>query len=160
MLGHVALHEQRAPPGVDAQRQHLELTRDLAQRFNSRFGKTFVVPEPHIVKSTGKIVDLQDPAAKMSKSAASDAGVVWLLDEPSATAKKIRSAVTDTGREVRFDREGRFNHLLDPRSGAPARLYRSVTAVMPTATLKISVPCAMRWPKSCVLHHSASMWCG
>jgi tryptophanyl-tRNA synthetase len=92
----------QVPVGED-QRQHLELTRDLAQRFNGRYGDTFVVPEPHILKSTAKIVDLQDPAIKMSKSASSPSGIIELLDDPKATAKKIRSAVTDTEREIRFD---------------------------------------------------------
>jgi len=92
----------RVPVGED-QRQHLELTRDLAGRFNSRFGPTFTLPAPHIVKETAKITDLQEPTAKMSKSASSAAGIVDLLDEPKTSAKKIRSAVTDSGREVRFD---------------------------------------------------------
>jgi len=92
----------RVPVGED-QRQHVELTRDLAQRFNSRFGPVLVVPEPHIMKETGKIFDLQDPTAKMSKSSESSAGVVDLLDDPSTIAKKIKRAVTDTGTDVRFD---------------------------------------------------------
>jgi len=92
----------RVPVGED-QRQHLELTRDLAGRFNSRFGPTFTLPTPHIVKETAKITDLQEPTAKMSKSASSPAGIVELLDDPKVSAKKIRSAVTDSGREVRFD---------------------------------------------------------
>src|SRR4051795_12881232 len=75
------------PVGED-QRQHLELTRDLAVRFNSRFGQTFTVPEPYIVKETAKIFDLQEPTAKMSKSAASLSGVIDLLDDPKVTAKK------------------------------------------------------------------------
>ena len=91
----------RVPVGED-QRQHLELTRDLAGRFNSRFGPTFRVPEPHIVKETAKILDLQNPDKQMSKSIAGP-GCVFLLDEPSVNAKKIRSAVTDSGREVRCD---------------------------------------------------------
>jgi tryptophanyl-tRNA synthetase len=94
----------QVPVGED-QRQHLELTRDLAQRFNTRFGETFVVPEPFIVKETAKILDLQEPNAKMSKSSESQAGVVDLLDEPSVIAKKLKRAVTDTGTEVRFDPE-------------------------------------------------------
>ena len=92
----------RVPVGED-QRQHLELTRDLAARFNARFGDTFVVPEPHIVKATAKVLDLQDPAAKMSKSASGPSGIIDILDEPSRSAKKIRSAVTDSGREIAFD---------------------------------------------------------
>jgi tryptophanyl-tRNA synthetase len=89
------------PVGED-QRQHLELTRTLAQRFNARYGETFVVPEAYIVKDVGKIFDLQHPDKKMSSSIGG-AGCLFLLDDPKASAKKIRSAVTDTGREVRFD---------------------------------------------------------
>ena len=91
----------RVPVGED-QRQHLELSRDLAQRFNSRFGETFVVPEPHILKQTAKIYDLQTVDKQMSKSLGGS-GCVWLLDDPKIIEKKIKSAVTDTGREVRFD---------------------------------------------------------
>jgi len=93
---------QYVPVGED-QRQHLELTRDLAGRFNHRFKKTFRLPEPYILKETAKITDLQEPTAKMSKSASSPSGIIDLLDEPSVSAKKIRSAVTDSGSEVRFD---------------------------------------------------------
>ncbi len=96
-------HADRVPVGED-QRQHIELTRDLAQRFNSRFGETFTVPEPHIVKATAKILDLQNPTAKMSKSLG-DAGVVDFLDDPKRIEKKIKSAVTDTARDVVFDPE-------------------------------------------------------
>jgi tryptophanyl-tRNA synthetase len=92
------------PVGED-QRQHLELTRDLAQRFNARFGRTFTLPEPYILKDAAKIYDLQDPGAKMSKSASSPSGIVELLDDPKVSAKKIRSAVTDAEREVVYDPE-------------------------------------------------------
>jgi tryptophanyl-tRNA synthetase len=92
----------RVPVGED-QRQHLELTRTLAQRFNSRFGQTFVVPEPHIIRSTAKILDLQDPSAKMSKTTSTPQGVVDLLEDPASIRRKVRRAVTDTGKEVRFD---------------------------------------------------------
>jgi tryptophanyl-tRNA synthetase len=92
----------RVPVGED-QRQHLELTRDLGGRFNHRFGETFVLPEPHILKDVAKITDLQEPTAKMSKSASTGAGLVELLDDPKKSAKKIRSAVTDSGTEIRFD---------------------------------------------------------
>jgi tryptophanyl-tRNA synthetase len=98
------------PVGED-QRQHLELTRDLAQRFNTRYKKTFRVPEPYILKETAKIADLQNPTGKMSKSTSSPAGVLDLLDDPRVSAKKIRGAVTDSdtpgqGRDpVRFDPE-------------------------------------------------------
>jgi tryptophanyl-tRNA synthetase len=93
---------QYVPVGED-QRQHLELTRDLAQRFNSRFGAVFTPPEPYILKDAAKIFDLQEPHAKMSKSSSSPAGIIELLDEPRASAKKVRSAVTDTGREIVYD---------------------------------------------------------
>ena len=96
----------RVPVGED-QRQHLELTRDLGGRFNHRYGDTFVLPEPHILKDVAKITDLQEPTAKMSKSASSAAGLVELLDDPKRSAKKIRSAVTDSGREVHFDEENK-----------------------------------------------------
>lgn len=96
----------RVPVGED-QRQHLELTRTLAQRFNSRYGNTFVLPASLIMSGTAKILDLQDPMAKMSKSTSTPAGVLDLLDDPAVNAKKIRSAVTDTGREVRVDPESK-----------------------------------------------------
>jgi tryptophanyl-tRNA synthetase len=99
----ILLYQADAVPVGEDQRQHLELTRDLAQRFNTTFGKTLTVPEPYIIKDTAKITDLQDPTAKMSKSASSPNGIVELLDDPAKSAKKIRSAVTDTGREVTFD---------------------------------------------------------
>ena len=93
---------QYVPVGED-QRQHLELTRDLAQRFNHRYKKTFRLPEPYILEQTAKITDLQDPTAKMSKSASSPGGIVEMLDDPKVSAKKIRSAVTDSDSVVRFD---------------------------------------------------------
>jgi len=104
MAADILLYGTTVVPVGDDQRQHVELTRDLANRFNSRFGETFPVPEALILKETARIYDLQNPTSKMSKSGDSPAGAVWLLDDPKVTAKKIRSAVTDTGREVRFDR--------------------------------------------------------
>ena len=95
---------QYVPVGED-QRQHLELTRDLAGRFNHRFKKTFRLPEPYILEATAKILDLQVPSAKMSKSASSPSGIIEMLDDPKVSAKKIRSAVTDSGSDVRFDEE-------------------------------------------------------
>ncbi|RMI33807.1 tryptophan--tRNA ligase [Streptomyces triticirhizae] len=94
----------RVPVGED-QRQHVELTRDLAQRFNGRHGELFRLPSPHILKEAAKIWDLQDPHSKMSKSGSSPKGIVWMLDPPKTSAKKFRSAVTDTGTEVRYDPE-------------------------------------------------------
>ncbi|MBU6347021.1 MAG: tryptophan--tRNA ligase [Actinomycetales bacterium] len=97
----ILLYQADAVPVGEDQRQHLELTRDLAIRFNSRFGETFVVPKPHIVKATAKIQDLQEPTAKMSKSAPT--GCINLLDPLKTTEKKIKSAVTDSDSVVAFD---------------------------------------------------------
>jgi tryptophanyl-tRNA synthetase len=99
----ILLYQADAVPVGEDQRQHLELTRDLAQRFNTTFGATFTVPAPYIIKDTAKITDLQEPTAKMSKSASTAAGLVELLEDPAKAAKKIKSAVTDTGREIIFD---------------------------------------------------------
>jgi len=99
----ILLYQADEVPVGEDQRQHIELTRDLGQRFNTRFGETFTIPKVHIVKSTAKITDLQEPTAKMSKSASSAAGIIELLDDPALTLKKIKSAVTDTGREVQFN---------------------------------------------------------
>ena len=96
----------RVPVGED-QRQHIELTRDLARRYNARFGGSMTLPEPYIIQATAKILDLQDPGIKMSKTASSGGGIIEMLDEPSRSAKKVRSAVTDSGREVQFDPEGK-----------------------------------------------------
>ncbi|MFB2599386.1 tryptophan--tRNA ligase [Herbiconiux sp. P17] len=103
--GDILLYQAVDVPVGEDQRQHVELTRDLANRFNSRFGDTFTVPKPYILKDTAKIYDLQNPTAKMSKSSESTAGLIWLLDDPKVTEKKIMRAVTDADGEVRFDRE-------------------------------------------------------
>ncbi|MDQ3114131.1 MAG: tryptophan--tRNA ligase [Actinomycetota bacterium] len=103
----ILLYQTDEVPVGEDQRQHLELSRDLAERFNRRFGQTFVLPRPHIVKDTAKILDLSDPTAKMSKSTSAPAGIVDLLDPPAVSAKKIRSAVTDSGREITFDQAGK-----------------------------------------------------
>jgi len=92
----------QVPVGED-QRQHLELTRDLAQRFNRRFGPTFVVPGPHILPEVAKIADLQDPSIKMSKSASSPQGIIDVLEDPVSMRRKIARAVTDTDVEIRAD---------------------------------------------------------
>jgi tryptophanyl-tRNA synthetase len=105
MAADILLYRAAEVPVGEDQRQHLELSRDLAQRFNRDFGKTFVVPEAYIPADTAKITDLQDPTSKMSKSSSSPNGIVELLDEPSRSAKRIRSAVTDTGREIVYDPE-------------------------------------------------------
>jgi len=99
----ILLYQAHFVPVGEDQRQHIELTRDLATRFNSKFGETFRVPEGRILKAGAKIYDLQDPTAKMSKSSESTAGVLEIMDAPEINIKKIKSAATDTGREVKFD---------------------------------------------------------
>ncbi|MFJ4689881.1 tryptophan--tRNA ligase [Streptomyces sp. NPDC088766] len=103
----ILLYQADEVPVGEDQRQHIELTRDLAERFNGRFGETFTIPKPYILKETGKIYDLQDPSIKMSKSASTPKGLINLLDEPKATAKKVRSAVTDTDTVIRYDTENK-----------------------------------------------------
>ncbi len=103
MAADILLYQAAKVPVGEDQRQHVELTRNLAQRFNHRFGETFVVPEAYVLKATAKIYDLQNPTAKMSGSATTHSGVVNLTDDPKKAAKKIRSAVTDSGTDIRFD---------------------------------------------------------
>ena len=103
----IMLYQANLVPVGEDQRQHIELTRDLGQRFNSRYGQTFIIPEAHILKSAAKINDLQDPTAKMSKSAASNAGVIDILDSADVNVKKIKSAVTDAGKGVIFDEKSK-----------------------------------------------------
>jgi tryptophanyl-tRNA synthetase len=98
----ILVYQADAVPVGEDQRQHLELTRNVAQRFNNRYGETFTVPSAFIPEETAKILDLQDPSAKMSKSLG-DAGTVNLLDDPAVVARKIRRAVTDPGTDVRYD---------------------------------------------------------
>jgi tryptophanyl-tRNA synthetase len=104
MAADILVYQADQVPVGEDQRQHLELTRDLAARFNSRFGTAFTVPAPLIPEGAAKILDLQSPYKKMSKSLG-PSGTVYLLDDPGVTAKKIRSAVTDTGREIVADPE-------------------------------------------------------
>jgi tryptophanyl-tRNA synthetase len=99
----ILLYQAHYVPVGEDQRQHIELTRDLATRFNTRFGDTFRIPEGYILKSGAKIYDLQEPTNKMSKSSGSVSGVLEIMDTPEANIKKIKSATTDAGREVTFD---------------------------------------------------------
>jgi tryptophanyl-tRNA synthetase len=103
----ILLYDAKVVPVGEDQRQHIELTRDIAARFNSRFGQTLEVPEVRILKESAKVFDLQNPTAKMSKSGESPQGIIWLLDEPTVTAKKIKSAVTDTDRDIVFNPESK-----------------------------------------------------
>lgn len=115
MAADILLYQTNVVPVGDDQKQHVELTRDLATRFNSRFGETFVVPDVRIGAEAARVYDLQNPTAKMSKSAESESGLIKLLDDPKVTAKKIKSAVTDTEREIRYDRQAKpgVSNLLD-----------------------------------------------
>jgi tryptophanyl-tRNA synthetase len=119
----ILLYRPHYVPVGEDQRQHLELTRDLAQRFNSRYKKTFRLPEPYILKATAKIGDLQNPTAKMSKSASSPQGIIEMLDDPALSAKKIRSAVTDSGSDIRFDPDEK------PGVSNLLTIYSSLTAM-------------------------------
>jgi tryptophanyl-tRNA synthetase len=104
MAGDILLYRATHVPIGDDQRQHLELARDLAERFNGRYGETFVVPEGIYPETGARIMDLQDPTGKMGKTGSSELGTVRMLDEPDAIRKKFKSAVTDSGREVAYDR--------------------------------------------------------
>ena len=119
----ILLYQADHVPIGEDQRQHIELTRDLAGRFNSRFGQTFLLPQAYILKSVAKINDLQNPSAKMSKSASSMQGVIEIMDTPEINAKKIMSAVTDTGREIRFDEKEKpgISNLLTIHSAISGR---------------------------------------
>jgi tryptophanyl-tRNA synthetase len=123
MAADIVLYDTDLVPVGDDQRQHLELTRDIAIRFNHRYGKTLVVPEAAIPKVGARVMDLQNPVAKMSKSEASPLGIVYLTDPPEVVTKKIRSAVTDSGRDVRYDRAEKpgIANLLDVLSATTGR---------------------------------------
>src|SRR5437764_1114648 len=126
----ILLYQADAVPVGEDQRQHLELTRDLAQRFNTLYGATFTVPAPFIPSATAKITDLQDPTAKMSKSASTANGLIDLLEDPVRSAKKIRSAVTDTGRDIVYDPEAKpgVSNLLTIYSALTGRSIASLEA--------------------------------
>lgn len=115
MAADILLYQPEGVPVGDDQRQHVELTRTLAQRFNHRFGQTFVVPKAQIPAEGARIYDLQNPTAKMSKSAESPNGLINVLDEPKLIAKRIKSAVTDTGTVIAYDKENQpgVSNLLD-----------------------------------------------
>jgi tryptophanyl-tRNA synthetase len=119
----ILLYQAHFVPVGEDQRQHIELTRDLATRFNSRFGETFRLPEGYILKAGAKIYDLQEPTSKMSKSSGSAAGVLEIMDTPEANTKKIKSAATDAGREVKFDEKEKpgISNLLTIHSSLSGR---------------------------------------
>jgi tryptophanyl-tRNA synthetase len=105
MAGDILLYQTDIVPIGEDQRQHLELARDVAQRFNARYGETFVVPEGVFPETGGRVMNLQDPAVKMSKSRGAESGTVLMLDPPEAIRKKVKTAVTDSGTDVRYDPE-------------------------------------------------------
>ena len=107
MAADILLYDADRVPVGDDQRQHLELARNLAQRFNARYGPTFVVPEAAIPRVGARVMDLQEPTKKMSKTTGTDAGLVYLMDPPEVIERKLKRAVTDAGTDVVFDPEGR-----------------------------------------------------
>ena len=107
MAGDILLYQTDIVPIGDDQRQHLELARDVAQRFNSRYGETFRIPEGVFPETGGRVMNLQEPSLKMSKSRGAESGTVLMLDPPDAVRKKVRSAVTDSGTDVRYDPDGK-----------------------------------------------------
>jgi tryptophanyl-tRNA synthetase len=136
----IVLYDAEEVPVGDDQRQHIEITRDVAIRFNSRFGTTFVVPKAVTPKAGARVMDLQDPTSKMSKSSAADTGLVNLLDDPAVILKKFKRAVTDSDNEVRFDRENKpgVSNLLEILSAcvgrSPADLAASYSQYGPLKT--------------------------
>jgi tryptophanyl-tRNA synthetase len=125
----ILLYQPKKVPVGEDQRQHLELTRDLAMRFNSRFGETFTIPEAHILKETAKIYDLQNPSAKMSKSN-EPKGTINIMDDSSVTVKKIKGSVTDTDSEIRFDAENKpgVSNLLGIYSAVSGKSVKDLEA--------------------------------
>lgn len=123
MAADILLYDTDEVPVGDDQRQHVELARDIAERFNSRYGPTFTVPKATFPKAGARVMDLQDPTSKMSKSAATMAGVILFSDEPKAIEKKVKRAVTDTESEVRFDIAAKpgVSNLLSILGGATGR---------------------------------------
>ena len=126
----ILLYQADLVPVGEDQRQHIELTRDLAGRFNTRYGQTFTEPTGYILKTAAKINDLQDPTSKMSKSSGSVAGVIEIMDSPEANAKKIKSATTDAGREIRFGEKEKpgISNLLTIHSALSGQSIESLEA--------------------------------
>ena len=126
----ILLYDADEVPVGEDQRQHIEITRDIAMRFNGRFGDTFVVPKIVTPRAGAKVTDLQEPTAKMSKSSNTDAGIVYLLDEPAAILKKFKRAVTDSDGEVRFDRAEKpgVSNLIEILAACTSRTPQQVAA--------------------------------
>ncbi|MDO8389214.1 MAG: tryptophan--tRNA ligase [Actinomycetota bacterium] len=136
----ILLYDTDEVPVGEDQRQHVEITRDIALRFNHRFGDVFVLPKAVMPKAGARVMDLQDPTSKMSKSSGSDAGLINMLDEPSVILKKFKRAVTDSDTEVLFDREQKpgISNLLEILSActgeAPEALAGTYTQYGPLKT--------------------------
>ncbi|CAB4867448.1 MAG: tryptophan--tRNA ligase [Actinobacteria bacterium] len=126
----ILLYDADEVPVGEDQRQHIEITRDIAMRFNGRFGDTFVVPKIVTPRAGAKVTDLQEPTAKMSKSSNTDAGIVYMLDEPAAILKKFKRAVTDSDGEVRFDRAEKpgVSNLIEILAACTSRSPQQVAA--------------------------------
>ncbi len=126
----ILLYDAVEVPVGEDQRQHIEITRDIAMRFNARFGDTFVVPRAVTPKAGARVMDLLDPTSKMSKSANSDIGLIYMLDEPAAIVKKFKRAVTDSESEVRFDRAAKpgVANLLEIHAAATGETPDAVAA--------------------------------
>jgi tryptophanyl-tRNA synthetase len=126
----ILLYDADEVPVGEDQRQHVEITRDIAIRFNHRYGDTFVVPRSVHPKAGARVMDLQDPTAKMSKSTTSDAGLVYLFDDPAVTMKKFKRAVTDSDNEVRYDREAKpgVSNLIDINAAVTGRTPTEIAA--------------------------------
>jgi tryptophanyl-tRNA synthetase len=124
----ILLYQADFVPVGEDQRQHIELTRDLGQRFNSKYKEIFNIPQAQIIKSLAKINDLQEPTAKMSKSATSMSGVIELLDAPEITLKKFKSSVTDDGKEVKFDEKSKpgISNLLTIHSALSGKSIQEI----------------------------------
>ena len=123
MAADILLYDADEVPVGDDQRQHVEITRDIAIRFNHRFGDTFVVPKAVHPKAGARVMDLQDPTSKMSKSASTDSGIIYMLDDNAVIEKKFKRAVTDSDGEVRYDRQAKpgVSNLLDILSACTGR---------------------------------------
>ena len=130
MAADILLYDTDKVPVGDDQRQHLELARDLAVRFNGRYGETFVVPEAVVPRLAARVMDLQHPERKMSKSVTSPLGTIDLVDEPDAIVQKIRKAVTDTDGEFRYDPEHKpgLSNLIELFAAASQRSIEDITA--------------------------------
>ena len=126
----ILLYDAHEVPVGDDQRQHIEITRDIAMRFNSRFGDTFVLPKAVTPKAGARVMDLLEPTSKMSKTATTDAGVIYLLDLPEVILRKFKRAVTDSDNEVRYDREAKpgVSNLLDIHAAVTGRTPNEIAA--------------------------------